>query len=126
MQRQLLGEVGADQDARRLIALLLRDGVDRPFDHRLREVRDLAFELRIDALDADELRPLLVRDEALALNRRRRADNARHGAQLGDLGGQIRQAGSLPDIDVGGSAENPVAQLALESGHQRQRDDRAR
>ena len=30
---------------------------------------------------------------------------------------------ALPDVDVRGRAEDPIAQLLLEPGHQRQRDD---
>ena len=35
----------------------------------------------------------------------------------------VLDAGRLEHEDVGGRAENPVAQLALQAGHQRERDD---
>ena len=46
-----------------------------------------------------------------------------HRRSCADLGVVVGDAAVLPDVDVRGGAEDAVAQLALQAGHQRQRDD---
>jgi len=43
--------------------------------------------------------------------------------ELADLGAVILDPAGLPDVDVRGRPENAVAQLTLQTCHQRQRDD---
>ena len=62
-------------------------------------------------------------DQRLAEDRRRRADDVRHLPQLVGLGAVVGDAAGLPDVDVRVRAEDAVAQLLLQAGHQRQRDD---
>ena len=64
-----------------------------------------------------------VDDERLAEDRRRRADDVRHLAQRLDLGAVVRDAASASRRRRARSTEDAIAQLALQAGHQRQRDD---
>ena len=59
----------------------------------------------------------------LADHRRRGADHAGHRAQLRDFRAVVGDAGGLVDEDVRGRSEDARLQLALQAGHQRQRDD---
>ena len=59
------------------------------------------------------------------MQRRRDADDARHLLQLLHLRVDVGDARTrrLEDVDVRRGAEDAVAQLALQAGHQRQRDE---
>ena len=70
-----------------------------------------------------KLLPCAAADQRLAHDRRRGADDAGHGQQLRHLGVVVLDAAGLPDVDVRRRAEDAIAQLALQAGHQRQRDD---
>ena len=51
------------------------------------------------------------------------ADDARNLAQRRDFGAIVLNAGCLEHEDVRGRAEDAIAQLALQAGHHRHRDD---
>jgi hypothetical protein len=80
-------------------------------------------EYRVDAFHLERLRLARDRDQALAENRRRRAEDVPHLAQLLRLGVIVVDAVRIPDVDVRVGAEDAIAELLLEPGHQRQRDD---
>ena len=94
-----------------------------PCQHRRLDRGDRRLERGIDRLHADERLRSPGGDERLAEDRRRGAHHARHLQQLGHLGRVVGDAAGLPDIDVRLRRKDLVAQLALQSGHQRQCDD---
>ena len=114
------------QDARRAAP---RRGVERrrgcPLCIDSLDVGDRRLERRIDALDRDERRrrsALVI--SALPEHDRRGADDARHLLQLRDLGvGSRSMPPDLADVDVRRATDDAIAQLALQPGHQRQRDE---
>ena len=60
---------------------------------------------------------------ALPEDDRRRADDVRHCPQLRRFPPSHRHAARFEDVDVRRRADDAVAQFALQSGHQRQRDE---
>ena len=87
------------------------------------QLRDGHLARRVDALDVDEPQALLAGDHRLAEQRRRRALHARQLQHLLDLGVDVLDAADLEDVDVRGRADDAIAQLALQAGHQRERDE---
>ena len=117
------------QDAVRLLAV--GRGLQRPeapLLHRARQFVHLRLERRIDPFDGDELIVPGGLDQRLADQHGRRAGDVRHRLQPLRLGVDVVEAlrRQLRDIDVRRRAEDAIAQLALEAGHQRDRDDQRR
>ena len=126
-QPQVPGQVHADQDAGHIFLGARLQVAHAPRRHRAPQVGDLGFQRRVDALERHKRIAALGAQQRLAQNGRRRADHAVQGAQLGDLLAVVHaEAVALPHVDVRASAEDPVAQLSLQPGHQRQRDDERR
>ena len=121
--RQLRGQILPNQNAVRFVFGPRGQRVQAAAPHRADDVGDLRLERRIDALDLNRQRILAGGDQALTEDLRRRADDVRHLAQLLGLRVVVGDAARVPDVDVRVGADDAIAQLLLESGHQRQRDD---
>ena len=78
---------------------------------------------RVDALDLNRRADAAAEDQRLVENRGRGAQHPRHLPEPVGFGAVIRDAAALPDVDVRVRRENPVADLLLQAGHQRQGDD---
>ena len=119
---ELGGEVLPDQDPIH-VAFRRSQRVEVTARDRALQIRDLLLEHRIDALDLHGLGLAHRRYEALTENLGRRPDHVGHLAQLLSFEMVIGNPACVPDVDVGARAEDAVAELLLETGHQRQCDD---
>jgi hypothetical protein len=115
---QLLREIGAQQDLRGVTGLLQRR--DAAALHRPPDIRHTLFEGGIDALDAEERLGLLAGDQALAQDGGRRSHDVRLLAQALHVGAVVRNPAGPEHVDVRGGAQDPVAQLPLQAGHERE------
>ena len=102
-----------------------RDVVEAPPRDRVGHVGDARLELRVDPLDVDEHLTEAGPGERLALDRRRGGRDPLHRLELPCLGAVVGEAAPehLPDIDMRLGADDPIAHLLLQAGHQGQRDD---
>ena len=80
------------------------------------------FESGVDALERNESSLDPRRDDGLPDNGGAGAGDAGDPAQAFDLGAVVADATGLPDIDMRRRTQDAAAQLALQPGHQRQRD----
>jgi hypothetical protein len=119
---ELLREVAAEQNARRLAFRLRRQRGDTPLLHRLPDIGDASLERRVHAFQADERLGAVRDDQRFSENGRPGPDDALDFLKLLDLGLVVLDSTRLPYVDVGHRPEDAVAQLALQSGHQRERD----
>ena len=119
---QHLGEVRPDQDARDVVRSAL-ERLGRALADRRLQLRDGHLADRVDALDVDEPQALLAGDHRLADQRRRRPLHAGQLPHLFDLGVDVLDTAGLEDVDVRGRADDAIAELALQAGHQRERDE---
>ena len=121
----LIRQVRADQDSRWSVASPRECG-QRPVLDAAREIRHAPLERRIDALEGDERVAASGSEQRLAEDRRRHAGHPRDPPQPRRLGVVVGDAALLPDIHVCARPENPIPQLALQPGHERQRNDERR
>ena len=119
---QHLGQVRPDQDPRHVVRAA-RERVGGALAHGGLQLRDGHLAHRVDALDVDEPQTLLAGDHRLAEQRRRRALHARQLQHPLDFGVDVLDAAGLEDVDVRRRTDDAIAQLALQSGHQRERDE---
>ena len=120
---ELLREILAEHDA--VVIVLVPRLQVRPASppRSTSRFRDGRLELGIDAFEADERIGATRRRHRAADERRRRADNVRNLAQRLDFGAIVLYARGLEHERVRGRAENAIAQLALQAGHHRHREN---
>ena len=119
LRRQILSE----QNRIGRVRVRRAQRVEAPLLHRTADVGHRRLERRIDSLHGDELLAARRGNERLAVDRRRRADHVRHLQQFVDLHVVIGDAVRLEHIHVRVRSEDAIAQLLLEPGHDRERDD---
>ena len=131
----LLGQALSDEDASGPLVGHAVDGVEPAGEHAQRlgpiaRIGDLAdvgnsrFEPRIDALHVDRgIRPVLCFDQPDGADGRGRTYHPLHRKDAFHVPLVVLNAADMPHVNVCSRAEDPIAQLSLQPGHQGERND---
>ena len=120
---ELLRQILAKHDAV-VVFIVARPEIGQlPGHDRLLDFGHRALELGVDAFEVDEGIGARGRRHGATQKSGRDADDVRNLAQRLDLGAVVLDAGGLEDVGMGRRAQDAIAQLALQPGHHRHRDD---
>jgi hypothetical protein len=120
LPRQIDAQDHAGQGVRRTHAEIFQAARDEPAAN----VRDALFQRRVDALEPHgaPVRSRRLQQRLIAHDRRRGADHAGH-LQPRQIARHVVESAVPVNVDVRAGSDDPIAQLALHAGHERQRDD---
>ena len=123
---ELLRQILAKHDAV-VVFIVARPEIGQlPRHDRLLDFGHGALELGVDAFEVDEGIGARGRRHGATQKGGRDADDVRNLAQRLDLGAVVLDAGGLEDVRMRRRAEDAIAQLALQPGHHRHRDDQGK